>query len=1166
MLNNFIYAETKDLFLEQLNAGNILDEAIVFIKDTREIWNHGTYFKCHADISDGMSDEEIRNIVETETQRAQQVESDIISKLQILIGTDAWDSIRNIIKDELDTQLKSDDISESFDTIKEIAEYLSNNPSIAIEVEKSIKELQENKADKATTLAGYGITDAVSTNGGMIKGTAEGYKQHIIKINTDNPILSDIQVQMGDVVKAGVGYSTSTDLSGYRIGAFLYNTTAASSIGITDDGTPYYNNNTLIHSGNIGDYALKTDGSNKMKGRIDMDIYAIQWDKNNTNQLLAPLDADSRNLVYYDGTSWKTIAFTDSNVASANYATNAGNAEKLNGYSLNTVNSTYPYNAIPLIDANGVMEIGKYIDFHWGAGNDYDVRIAITKSQKYKKIIYLPEAASGTLALLTDNVASATKLQTPRKLWGQRFDGSTDVSGALIDVTSILPIETEIHTLGTYEKQWKVAYISEGIVSNYDDGFYIGSRRAGLGSTDDGALIYTYGNNPISLYTNKVERIRVTGEGNVLIGTTNDTGHALKVNGNIYSSGIDMINVVYNDFGMYFTEPAAGGWNRGIYYIDKDNNILGTIGNYGIVGQGISYLYIAIGNFNSAKSLRLYPDGHVKTNSIMPMATSKYDLGSSSYVWNKVYTNNIDSEIDTTLKLSCGGVNTLTVGSQSVSVNTDLYLSNNKNVYIKDTDDAPIAVLKLTADNFLLIGAGTYSKGYPTLLYGHTLNFKYGSDNNTALTINENGYTKIFKNFEVVGITTLQNNLTIGIDSLDKDISSRVYNKYNKVGLRIGLTGDAGVYDYVREFWIIYYNHTLNRTQLNDGDVYITNNLSVNDIEIRNKLTSNSIYLHNNNNIYFKDTENNNISAITFNNVNSLAFGFGTLAKEYNTTIYGGRGVYFGYGINGDTGLSINTVGKVKVYKDLEVIGLIASYNDIYTTNAYNIKKTGETYSRLLLTSATTGTWIQASSVDGSSSNGILCCSGISGTDLNKFMVYATNTYINGITNIETLKIDSATLYYDSTNNALVVDDNIILHAGNYTDYIGNSSDRRLKSEINTITDLEALSVLTRLNPVTFIWNAVATSLKPSLIGESSGFVAEEYESVIPNSGFDMWDKQYRGIDYTRVSSYLVAGWQNHERRIEAVENKTSEIDQLKKLLEAASKKISELEAQLNNN
>ena len=44
MLNNFIYAKTKDLFLQELNAGNILDEAIVFIENTKEIWNRGHYF------------------------------------------------------------------------------------------------------------------------------------------------------------------------------------------------------------------------------------------------------------------------------------------------------------------------------------------------------------------------------------------------------------------------------------------------------------------------------------------------------------------------------------------------------------------------------------------------------------------------------------------------------------------------------------------------------------------------------------------------------------------------------------------------------------------------------------------------------------------------------------------------------------------------------------------------------------------------------------------------------------------------------------------------------------------------------------------------------------------------------------------------------------------
>ena len=43
----------------------------------------------------------------------------------------------------------------------------------------------------------------------------------------------------------------------------------------------------------------------------------------------------------------------------------------------------------------------------------------------------------GTLALTTDNVASATKLQTARSIWGQPFDGTAPVSGNMTGVGSI---------------------------------------------------------------------------------------------------------------------------------------------------------------------------------------------------------------------------------------------------------------------------------------------------------------------------------------------------------------------------------------------------------------------------------------------------------------------------------------------------------------------------------------------------------------------------------------------------------------------------------------------------------------------------------------------------------------------------------------------------------
>ena len=37
MLNNFIYAKYKSLFLEQLEAGTVPEDAVVFIADTQEL-------------------------------------------------------------------------------------------------------------------------------------------------------------------------------------------------------------------------------------------------------------------------------------------------------------------------------------------------------------------------------------------------------------------------------------------------------------------------------------------------------------------------------------------------------------------------------------------------------------------------------------------------------------------------------------------------------------------------------------------------------------------------------------------------------------------------------------------------------------------------------------------------------------------------------------------------------------------------------------------------------------------------------------------------------------------------------------------------------------------------------------------------------------------------
>ena len=89
------------------------------------------------------------------------------------------------------------------------------------------------------------------------------------------------------------------------------------------------------------------------------------------------------------------------------------------------------FKGIPTVTSAGVMEVGKYIDFHNAADGttDYDVRLQCNGTSA--NTVNMP-TNSGTLALLGDNVASATKLQTARKIGKASFNGTANI--ALSDI------------------------------------------------------------------------------------------------------------------------------------------------------------------------------------------------------------------------------------------------------------------------------------------------------------------------------------------------------------------------------------------------------------------------------------------------------------------------------------------------------------------------------------------------------------------------------------------------------------------------------------------------------------------------------------------------------------------------------------------------------------
>ena len=123
-----------------------------------------------------------------------------------------------------------------------------------------------------------------------------------------------------------------------------------------------------------------------------------------------------------------TIGGTNKMLTAA-YATNCDTVDGKHAQ----VGSSKPFGMIPCVGDDGVIELGHYIDFHYDntTGSDYSVRLQTDGN--HSNVVTLP-TATGTLALTSDNVASATKLQTTRTLWGQSFNGTANISGSMTGV------------------------------------------------------------------------------------------------------------------------------------------------------------------------------------------------------------------------------------------------------------------------------------------------------------------------------------------------------------------------------------------------------------------------------------------------------------------------------------------------------------------------------------------------------------------------------------------------------------------------------------------------------------------------------------------------------------------------------------------------------------
>lgn len=184
----------------------------------------------------------------------------------------------------------------------------------------------------------------------------------------------------------------------------------------------------VYHTGNLTKLSQLTNDKNFVTGSVSgqtITINGVSTTWQNTWRGIT----DS-----YSGTSTGTSlsqkgANSLYNALHNGYASSAGNADTVDGYHVNGRNVA-PYGHIPSIENDGVMEVGKYIDFHNDNSGKHDFSTRLQTTGNYGNSVYLP-SHNGTLALISDNVASATKLATARSIWGQSFDGTGNVNGTI---------------------------------------------------------------------------------------------------------------------------------------------------------------------------------------------------------------------------------------------------------------------------------------------------------------------------------------------------------------------------------------------------------------------------------------------------------------------------------------------------------------------------------------------------------------------------------------------------------------------------------------------------------------------------------------------------------------------------------------------------------------
>ena len=256
------------------------------------------------------------------------------------------------------------------------------------------------------------------------------------------------------------------------------------------------------------------------------------------------------------------------------YAASAGNADTLDGYPANGSNDR-PYGHIPTIESDGVMEVGRYIDFHNDNNGKHDFSTRLQSTGNYGNEVNLP-SASGTLALINDvnnyywaNVKISTSSSTTTSPTVHTLTATRVCAGHNPGIDNSISCSNWFRSSGntgwyntTYQGGWYMSDTSwiraHNGVGIYTSGQIYSSSSIRMSNillehTDE---INNSANSGIHLnYRNSGNVSLCYGGGNVGIGTTTPS-YKLDVNGQMRASGFHHASVNSDNYMLL----AGGGY------------------------------------------------------------------------------------------------------------------------------------------------------------------------------------------------------------------------------------------------------------------------------------------------------------------------------------------------------------------------------------------------------------------------------------------------------------------------------------------------------------------------------------------------------------------------------------------------------------------------------